>query len=269
MYYVQVQNNVRLAVEDINPCRGPTVLLVHGWPLSRKIFEYQVNAFTDAGYRVVTFDLRGFGQSSTSFDGYSYSQLATDLYNVILNLQLQNIILGGFSMGGAIVLRYMSLFKGFRVAKLALIAAAAPSFVQRPDYPYGMTAEDVNKLIDLSRRDRPQMAAEFGEMLFAKAHTLNLKDYFKDISWSASGIGTIKTAISLRDEDLRGDMQNVHVPTGIFHGKMDKVCPYVFGEILHKGICNSVLYTYEKSGHAVFYDALENFNQDFLSFIQQ
>lgn len=267
MNYIRVKNNVKLAVEDINPRGFKTILFIHGWPLSQKMFEYQTNILSDLGYRIVSIDLRGFGQSDTTFDGYSYDQMATDIYDVINQLGLTNIILAGFSMGGAIVLRYMSLFKGYRVSKLALLAAAAPSFVQRPDYPYGFTQSDVDKLIAQASTDRPQMVADFGDMLFALPHTQNLKDWIKNIGWSASGIGTIKTAISLRDEDLRPDLKFVKVPTGIFHGKLDKICPYKFAELMHQGIENSILYTFENSGHAVFYDELEKFNQSFVSFI--
>lgn len=269
MYYIKTDGGVKIAVEDIYPKGRHTVFFIHGWPLSRKIFEYQYNVLPSCGFRCISVDLRGFGQSDSPADGYSYNQLANDIYTVVQNANVRSMTLAGFSMGGAIALRYMTLYRGFRVSKLALLAAAAPCFTQRPDYPYGMAKEDVNQLINKIYRDRPQAVAEFGEQLFAVPHSGDLRDWFKDISWSASGHGTIQTAISLRDEDLRPDLKHVNVPTGIFHGKKDLICPYDFALQLHDSIKNSKLYTFEESGHAVFYDELEHFNEHFLGFLSE
>ncbi len=268
MFYIKTDDNVKIAVEDINPRAHNCVLFVHGWPLSRKIFEYQTTILPSCGYRVITMDIRGFGQSDCPCDGYSYDRLAKDLYTVIRNLRPKNLTLAGFSMGGAICIRYMANYNQFCVTKLALIAAAAPLFTQRPDYPYGMTKKTVNQLIMAAHQDRPQMVADFGANLFARPHSENLKTWFKQLGWSASGIGTIETAKSLRDEDLRDDLCKIHVPTGIFHGTKDKVCPYEFALLQHEGIENSELYTFEDSGHAVFYDDLEFFNRCFLHFLE-
>lgn len=269
MQYIYSSHHNKIAVEDLNPQEKAAIVLVHGWPLSHKIFEYQVNRLIDEGFRVTSIDLRGFGKSDVTAGGYDYSSLATDIYRVIEGLHIKKCCLTGFSMGGAIVIRYMSVFKGARVTKLALLGAAAPSFTQRPDFPYGMTREDVDNLIQETYRDRPQMAAEFGKMLFAKEHSESLKEWFRDISWSASGIGTIATAKSLRDEDLRPDLKAVKVPTGIFHGKKDQVCPYALAEVLHKCIAGSKLYPFEESGHALFIDELDKFNKEFIQFLKE
>lgn len=269
MYYIHSgYTNTKIAVEDLNPSSSKVVLFIHGWPLNHKIFEYQTNMLPQLGFRTVSVDLRGFGQSDVTAEGYDYNQMAKDIYKVVESLRLGNFTLVGYSMGGAIAVRYMTLFKGYRVRKLGLLAAAVPLFTQRSDYPYGMTKEQVDELIAQTYRDRPQMAAEFGENLFASKPTQNLRDWFKDISWSASGIGTIGTAVALRDEDLRTELKMIKVPTGIFHGKLDKVCPYEFANIMHEGIMGSQLYTFENSGHAIFYDELEKFNEYFISFLK-
>ena len=269
MYYVYV-NDINIAVYDLNPSAKKTVLFIHGWPLGHKIFEYQTNILPKLGYRTASIDLRGFGKSDATSGGYTYSQLADDIYKVVHAIGLKDFTLVGFSMGGAIVLRYMSLFNGYGVSKLVLAAAAAPSFVQRPpEFPYGMTREDVNKLIAQACTDRPEMVTDFGEKVFASNPPESFRRWFNDIGFSASGIGTIGTAVSLRDEELFNDLKCVRVPTGIFHGKLDEICPYEFAVFMNEKIEDSILYTFEYSGHAIFYDELKLFNQKFLQFLEE
>lgn len=268
MYYITADDGVKIAVEDINPQGKHAVFFIHGWPLGHKIFEYQYDVLPSLGFRCVSVDLRGFGQSDCPSEGYSYDQMAKDIYTVIRGMKTAALTLAGFSMGGAIALRYMNLFRGYKVTKLALLGAAAPCFTQRPDYPYGMTKEAVNQLITGIYKDRPQTVAEFGQQLFGVPHSKDVEDWFTDISWSASGNGTIQTAISLRDEDMRPDLASVKVPTGIFHGKKDMICPYDFALQMHSGIKDSSLYTFEGSGHALFYDELDDFNKSFIRFLK-
>ncbi len=266
MNYVPI-NNTKIAVEDINPSANKTVVMLHGWPLNHKMYEYQLNILPQLGFRCVLIDLRGFGMSDTTYGGYDYNQYAADLYGIVNAMRLGRFTLVGFSMGGAIAIRYMARYNGSKVTKLALLGAAAPSFTQRPGYPYGMTREAMDMLINHIQDDRPQAVAEFGEQLFASSVSANFSEWFKELAWSNSALGTIGAAISLRDEDLRADLAKIQVPTGIFHGKLDKICPYVFAELLYQGITKSTLYPFEHSGHAVFYDELENFNRTFVTFL--
>ena len=139
MFYIKSTNNVKIAVWDWRPEGKETVVLVHGWPLSHKIFEYQIGRLCARGCRVVAMDLRGFGESDAPAAGYSYNEMATDLHQVVCALGLGEFTLAGFSMGGAVALRYMSLFQGKGVKRLMLLAAAAPCWTQRPGFPYGVT----------------------------------------------------------------------------------------------------------------------------------
>lgn len=268
MRYIYVNKQVKIAVEELNPQGKKTILFIHGWPLSHKIFEYQTDVLASQDYRIVLMDLRGFGQSDTTVNGYSYVGLAKDLYKVIESLHVNTLTLVGFSMGGAIAIRYMSLFKGYKISKLVLLGAAAPSFTQHAGYPYGLTKEEVNALIGRTYRDRPQMVEDFGKKLFATNQSQSMRMWFRDIGWSASGIGTIQTAKSLRDEDLSEDLKYIKVPTGIFHGKKDEICPFIFAQLMNEGIKGSRLYPFEESGHALFIDEMEKFNETFLTFLE-
>lgn len=260
MFYVNSTDGVKIAVYDYNCGGTKTVLLIHGWPLSHKIYEYQIPLLVREGFRVVALDLRGFGMSDAPGCRYCYDQMAADIYQVVRRLGLCRFTLVGFSMGGAIVLRYMRLFRGYGVKKLILLSAAAPCWTKRPGFPYGLTKEYVDGLICQIETDRAQFAEDFSVQLFARPHSCYIKAWFRDIALSASAIGTIGTAISLRDEDGREDLQYVNVPTVIIHGAKDEVVSNELAELQHEGICGSKLYTLEDSGHGIMYDELECFN---------
>lgn len=265
MFYVNSDDGVKLAVYVFNPQCERTVFLLHGWPLSHEMYEYQVNMLVKHNYRVVLMDIRGFGNSDTPACGYGYNTLAADLYRVVRYLGLHHFILVGFSMGGAIVLRYMNNYRAYGVSKLILLAAAAPSWTKRPGYPYGLTREYVDGLIEKAETDRPQLARDFShKQLFASPQSEAAKDWFEDIALSASGIGTIQAAVSLRDEDGRKDLASVHVPTTLIHGCKDTVVSNKLAEIQHDSIPGSKLYQLENSGHGIVYDELETFNRIFL-----
>ena len=265
MFYVRSTDGVKIAVFEYNPCGRRTAVLVHGWPLSHKIYEYQIELLTRHDYRVIAIDLRGFGESDAPAHGYCYDQMAADLYCVVRALGLCCFALVGFSMGGAIVLRYMRKFRGYGVCRLLPLAAAAPSWTERPGFPYGMTREAVDELIELAQTDRPQLACRFShEQLFASPHPDSVKDWFEQIALSASGVGTVQSAFALRDEDGRRDLDCVHVPTTIIHGDKDVVVSSELAAYQHEAIPGSRLYTLDCSGHGIMYDQLELFNKYFL-----
>lgn len=267
MYYVEVETGVNVLVHDINREGTKTVVFIHGWPINSKMYEYQFNVLPAYGYRCIGIDLRGFGGSDRPWDGYSYDRLASDIHVVMEKLDLRNTILVGFSMGGPIAIKYMSKFNNDRVSKLALLSAAAPSFTQHPGYPYGMTKERVNSLLLQAYNNRPQMLADFSSLFFASNPTSSFMNWFQNICLENSSYATIKTLISLRDEDVSTDLRNIHVPTGIFYGALDKICSPEFAVILNKNIPGSQLFRFERTGHAVFYDELEKFNNLFLQFL--
>lgn len=269
MFHIPSSDGVKIAVYDYNPRARETVFLIHGWPLSHKMYEYQIELLTQHGYRAVAIDLRGFGNSDAPAFGYSYDQMAADVRAVVTALRLSRFTLTGFSMGGAIALRYMHNYRGAGVKKLILLAAAAPSWTQRPDYPYGLTRDAVDSLIQLARTDRPQLAYQFShQQLFASPQSEAAINWFEDIALSASGVGTIQAAISLRDEDGRDDLAYVKVPTAILHGAKDVVVSDDLVNYQHEHIPGSELYTLENSGHGITYDELDRFNELFLSVLR-
>ncbi|MCI1964650.1 MAG: alpha/beta hydrolase [Oscillospiraceae bacterium] len=267
MFYVNVERGVKLAVYDLNPTGKNTVFLIHGWPLNHRMFEYQLELLPKLGFRCVSVDLRGFGNSDAPWSGYDYDRLADDIYEIIRMIGVPEMALAGFSMGGAIAIRYMARHREYKISRLALLSAAAPCFIRREDCPGGLPIEQVNALIAQICRNRPQAIYDFGQNFFAQPVTPPFGEWFRSITLSGPGYSTLKTAETLRDADLRSDLGRISVPTGIFYGTLDKICPKELPLTLNRGIRNSKLYPFQKSGHAVFYDELEKFNQDFSNFL--
>jgi non-heme chloroperoxidase len=269
LHYIEVERGIRVFVEDINPNGSRTVLFIHGWPVNHQMFEYQFDQLPQYGFRCIGMDLRGFGKSDRPWTGYSYDRLADDVRVVIETLCLQDVLLVGFSIGGAIAIRYMARHAAYGVSKLSLLAAAAPVFTKRPDYPYGLPKEEVNALIHKTLMDRPKMLSEFGSLFFASQISPDFRSWFQTLGLQASGHGTAMAAVSLRDEDVRKDLPKINVPTGIFHGVHDQIVPFQSAMVLNKMIVNSEFYRFEHSGHGVFYDELEKFNARFIRFLNK
>ncbi len=265
-YYIEVERGVKLYVEDVGT--GVPIVFLHGWPLDHRMYEYQTTQLPKYGFRCIQIDLRGFGKSDAPWTGYGYDRMADDVRIIIDTLKLKQVRMAGFSMGGAIAIRYMSRHDGHRVSQLLLLAAAAPAFTQRPGYPYGMTKEQVNQLIAQINTDRPQALEKFGQLFFASQISPSFRNWFNSLGLDASPHGTIAGAVSLRDEDLRADLPRVNAPTYIFHGVKDQICPFVFAELMHQGIRNSALLRFEQSGHGIFFEELELFNRSLIHVLQ-
>lgn len=266
-YYVNA-NNVNIYVEDLNPGCSKTILFLHGWPGSHNLFEYQFNKLPELGFRCIGIDTRGFGSSDKPFYGYDYDTLSDDVKGVVKALGLHDFTLAGHSTGGAIAARYMRRHKGYGVSRLLLIAAAAPSLTRRPNFPYGIPQETVTQIIENTYNDRPQMLRNFGDRFFFQHTSQAFSDWFFKIGLQAAGWATAAIAKTWINEVLFADLEVVQVPTLIVHGIHDEVVPFELGEIQHKMIRNSVLVPFEFSGHGVFYDQRDEFNDILVKFIE-
>lgn len=266
-YYVRVESDVKIYVEDVNRGGRKPILFIHGWPANHKLFEYQFNILPAMGYRCIGVDIRGFGKSDKSWGDYSYDRLADDVRAVVDTLKLQNFTLAGHSVGGAICVRYMARHKGYGVSKLALFGAAAPSLTQRPDFPYGLPKQNVNKLIQETYNDRPKMLEEFGDMFFFQHVTGPFSDWFFQLGLQAAGWSTAAVLASLRDESLFSDLGKINVPTLILHGVHDKVCLFPLAVAQNKEIKNSKLVPFEYSGHGLMWEEHDKFNKQLAQFI--
>lgn len=265
-----IDPNVKVYLEDLNPEGNKVILFLHGWPGSHELFEYQLNQLPKLGYRCIGLDQRGFGKSDRPFTGYDYDRLADDVKDVVETLRLKNVTLVGHSTGGAIAIRYMARHKGYGVGKLVLCAAAAPSLIQRPYFPYGLKKEDVENIIKGTYIDRPEMLRGFGNMFFFQHITEAFSDWFFGLGLQAASWATAAVAKTwLGEEGLFYDLSEIQVPTLILQGIHDKVCLPPLAEAQRKGIKNSKLVPFEFSGHGLFYDQRDKFNEELVQFIEK
>lgn len=269
MYKICVEGSIRCEVQDLRSRAFQTILFVHGWPMDKRIFENQCAVLPQYGIRCVSVDLRGFGGSDRPSRGYSYSRLADDLYKIIASLDSRSITLCGFSMGAGVCIRYMARHSGFKVGRLVLMSAAAPSFVQRPGFPYGMSTQQVDAMIAQAYTNRPQMCANFVSSCFAQDPGEEYRRWFTSLCLDSAAWAAIQTAEALRDEDLRENLQKINIPTAIYHGIYDRVCPYIFAEELQRGIANAFVVPFEKSGHCLFFEEKDKCNSSLIDFINK
>lgn len=265
-YGVEVEPGVTVYVNDMDPGGNKTVLFLHGWPLSHAQFEYQYNFLLDRGVRCIGMDMRGFGYSDKPLQGYGYNRLADDVRAVITALGLTDATLVGHSTGGAIAIRYMARH-GDGISRLCLMAAAAPSLVQRPGFPYGLPTSQVDDLIAQTRKNRPQMVHDFGASVFYKPVTVPFATWLDGVGMQAASYSTIAIANTWLAETLFDDLPQVRVPTLIMQGVHDQVVLYPLAVAINAGIRGSRLSTYEESGHGLFYDQMDKCNAELLDFV--
>jgi pimeloyl-ACP methyl ester carboxylesterase len=264
--YIEVEPNVRLHITDAGT--GRPIVLIHGWPLSNEMYEYQYNDLINNKFRVIGITLRGFGKSDKPYGAYNYDVHALDIKNVLCRLEIEDAVLGGFSMGGAIAIRFASSDNGAHVSKLALFSAAAPIWTQRDDFPYNLPKSAVDDLIKLNNQDRPKLLADFAKIFSATENALNegIGNWLNGICLSASSYATAQCLMALRDTDLRHDLKKITIPTVIMHGKKDKICSFVLAEQMKAGIAGSHIVAFANSGHSLFLEETKKFNAELIKF---
>jgi len=232
------------------------------------MYEYQYNDLINNNFRVIGITLRGFGKSDKPYGKYDYDVHAVDIKMVLNKLKIEDAVLGGFSMGGAIAIRVASTDKGTRISKLALFGAAAPIWTQRKDFPYNLPKSAVDDLIKLNYEDRPKLLANFGKIFSATETSLNegIGNWLNGINISSSSYAMAQCLMALRDTDLREDLSKITIPTLIMHGKKDKICSFDLAEQMKAGIADSHIVAFEKSGHSLFLEETKKFNTELIRF---
>ncbi len=267
--YIEVEPNVRLHVTDAG--EGRPIVLIPGWPLSDEMYEYQYHDLVEKNFRVIGITLRGFGKSDKPRGAYDYDVHAKDIKKVLVELNITDAVLCGFSMGGAIAVRFLSGYNDGNIAKLVLCGAAAPIWTQRNDFPYNLPKSAVDELIALNYKDRPKLLSNFAKIFSATETSLNegIGGWLNGIGLSASSHATAECLVALRDTDLRNDMAKISIPTLILHGKKDKICSFDLAEQMKAGIANSHLIPFENSGHSLFLEEVEKFNAELIKFAEK
>jgi len=251
---------------------GKPLILIHGWPLDADMWEYQTPFLLEAGFRVISYDRRGFGRSSQPASGYDYDTLASDLSVIIEALDLNELTLVGFSMGGGEVARYLAKFGANRIARAALISAVTPYLLQAADNSDGVPAGTFLDMVDNLKRDRPAFLAGFGKTFFG-AGLLNFSISSELLAWTsqvamlASPIATVECVRSFAKTDFRGDMASFTVPTLIIHGDADSIVPIdCSGKKAAAMVPGATYKIYPGAPHGLFFTAKDDLNEDLRMF---
>jgi pimeloyl-ACP methyl ester carboxylesterase len=256
MVYVKVEPHVKVFIQVEG--EGKPIVLLHGWGLNHDMWKYQVPYLKERGYKVVAVDLRGFGKSSKPATSYSYDTWANDVEKVIEGLDLQDVTLVGYSLGGAIAMHYTSTRDELRVTKLALVAAAGPRMTWDWDNPWGKPREFWDGLIDVIRRDPPQVAYQqfFAKTFLPVSPTASEWPYqwLYDIGASASQQALIGGLEEMRDRNLTQALSNIRISTRILHGIWDILVPYAFAKKQRNLIVGAIQRPFLWSGHGLFFE---------------
>src|SRR6516165_144584 len=209
---------------------GPPVVLIHGYPLSARAWDRQVPALLAAGHRVITYDRRGFGNSSQPATGYDYDTFAADLHALLEHLDLRDAILAGHSMGTGEVTRYLGAFGSGRVAKGVLVSPIPPYLLQAPDNPDGVPQSLFDGFTQAARADTPAWMKGFLDT-FYNIDTLRgtlVSDQAWQASWNLAVTASATAAVACIGTwttDFRADLSKIDVPMLVLHGDADQVLP--------------------------------------------
>ncbi len=260
MPYIEVEPNVRVFAQDWGT--GKPIVFIHGFPFSHRIFEYQMAMLTQKGYRTVGIDLRGFGYSDKPWNGCDYETWVSDIRKVIETLDLQDVTLVGFSMGGAITTHYVGTQQDTRVTKLMLLGAAAPIAAPQPE-----DKKMIEGFIQAILADPASFAYAFVQQAFYKPLSPESLQFLAVMGTTASLRALVRAQEELRDRNLVPEMNNIQLPTLICHGVHDKVVPIAAGEAQQQMIKGATLLRFEESGHGLFYEEKDRLNQELINFV--
>ncbi|MDX6188541.1 alpha/beta hydrolase [Flavobacterium sp. Fl-318] len=269
--YIQTAQNVKLYVRDYG--KGKPVILIHGWPLSNEMWEYQIDFLVQNNFRVIAYDRRGFGKSSQPWDGYDFDTLTDDLNEIIEQLQLGDFTLIGFSMGGGEVVRYFSRHDGRGATKAVLISSIIPFLSKTEDNPDGRPKEKADATAAAIKEDRIGFLDNFGKTFFGvnvinKPVSNALLEYYRMLCSFASPRATLKCAESLTNTDFRSELDTIKVPTLLIHGTDDKTVPIdLTSKKAAESIVDSTFITYEGAPHGLFYTERDRLNKDLVNFL--
>jgi pimeloyl-ACP methyl ester carboxylesterase len=252
---------------------GRPVVLIHGWPLSSASWEKQVPDLLAAGYRVIQYDRRGFGNSSKPISGYDYDTFAKDLHQLMTSLDLRDAALVGFSMGGGEVARYLGTYGADRVRNAAFIDAIPPFLLKTPDNPRGVDRSVFDDIIAKIARDRYAFLSWFLAN-FYNVDVLGGKLVSDDVVRASWNVGAASSAKAFGDcvpawlTDFRGDVARINVPTLVIHGDADRILPITATGIpLHESIKGSRLVVIQDGPHCTIWTHAEQVNAELVGFL--
>ena len=253
---------------------GRPVVLIHGWPLSGATWEHQLPALRAAGYRAITYDRRGFGRSQKPASGYDYDTLAADLNAILTDLDLKDVTLVGFSMGGGEIARYVSRYDTDRLRSVVFASAVPPYMLKTADNPDGpLTEAKAKSTEDAVRKDRNAFFDQFTKDFFTANATLKVSEVERQkaiaVCRQSDQTALLGCMKAFGTTDFREDLTSVTMPALVLHGDSDSIVPFEgSGARTQKAIPNSRLVVLPGAPHGCNVSHAGAFNAALIDFLQ-
>jgi non-heme chloroperoxidase len=275
MPYINVgkenSGNIDLYYEDHGS--GKPVVLIHGYPLSGASWEKQVPVLLEAGYRVITYDRRGFGKSSQPTTGYNYDTFAEDLHKLVTHLKLRDFALVGFSMGGGEVARYLGKYGSKGVSKAVIISGVPPYLLKTSDNPEGVDGSVFEGIQKAVAADRYTFFTDFFKNFYNTDLQLGkrVSEQAVQASWNLAA-GASATAslacVPTWHEDFREDVARIDIPTLVIHGDADRILPIEAAGARTVKLIKGARSLVVKGGpHCITWTHAEEVNSELLNFL--
>lgn len=247
------------------PGRGPVVVLVHGWGLNVRAWDATLNALIGKGRAVVAFDQRACGKSDMDFQTATIEDGAGDVANLVKSLGLQEVVLNGWSLGGAIAVEAAHQL-GAVCKGLVLTCAAAPRYTNGAGFTAGVQQADLDGMASAFRRDKAATSLAVATACFAPGRPAN------DIEWVQrmfldTGPMALQTLEALGPLDQREVMKGLKVPTLIIAGEVDTVTPLGLAQSSHELIADSRLAVLSGCAHVPMVEGFDEYHAVLFDFI--
>jgi non-heme chloroperoxidase len=275
MPYIAVGNenstDIDLYYEDHGS--GKPVVLIHGYPLSGSSWEKQVPVLLDAGYRVITYDRRGFGKSSQPTTGYNYDTFAADLHQILTHLKLRDFALVGFSMGGGEVARYIGKYGSKGVSKAVFISSVPPFLLKTSDNPEGVEGSVFAGIQKAVVADRYAFFTDFFRNFYNTDvfEGKRISEQAVRASWNVAAAASATASyacVPTWHEDFRQDVARVDVPTLVLHGDADRIVPFhAAGARTARLIKGAKLVVIKDGPHAINWTHADEVNPELVNFL--
>jgi non-heme chloroperoxidase len=270
MPYITAADGTNIFYKDVGT--GDPIILIHGWPLNSDMWEYQTTFLAESGYRVIAYDRRGFGRSDQTFTGHDFNTLSDDLASLINTLELTNVTLVGFSMGGGEVIRYLTRHGAARVRKGVLVSAVPPFLLKTSNNPEGVDPTVFDTMQKNILKDRYDFLTTFGPMFFGRSaihHTVSESVLNWNFAMAIKGSlkATLEGVTTFSSTDMREEMKSISVPMLVIHGTGDSTVPAkASGARSAKLLPNATYIEYDGEPHGLFITAKDRINNDLLNF---
>jgi len=264
-------SNIELYYEDHGS--GKPVVLIHGYPLSGASWEKQMAALLAAGYRVITYDRRGFGKSSQPTTGYNYDTFAEDLHELITHLKLRDFCLVGFSMGGGEVARYFGKYGSKDASKAVIISGVPPYLLKTADNPEGVDGGVFAGIEKAVAADRYAFFTEFFKNFYNTDVFLGkrVSEQAVQASWNVaagSSAAASLACVATWHEDFRENLARIDVPTLVIHGDADRILPIAAAGLRTAKLIKGARLLIVKDGpHCITWTHAEEVNAELLNFL--